>query len=156
MDARALSDRVRSLRLGSEADTPRNRGRFLPWIVCFVLLLTTAAFAYRAYSVGTLPGQRSESNKDSKDDKKSDNKSPSTGSTSVSDDSEVIHESQAGCIRTKLMASPLFPQAHLSAMCHLVSTLCGDITVATSMTGGAGAGKLEANRITSNPSPRTL
>jgi multidrug resistance efflux pump len=45
-----LSDRVRSLRLGGRAATPRApRSRYLPWILCAVLLVTTAAFGYRAY-----------------------------------------------------------------------------------------------------------
>jgi multidrug resistance efflux pump len=51
----ALSDRVRSLRLGGREDDRGSRSRFLPWMVSFVLLLTTVAFGYRAYRVSRLP-----------------------------------------------------------------------------------------------------
>lgn len=51
-----LGDRVRSLRLGGRTTDSPPRSRYLPWIVSFVLLLTTLAFGYRAYRVGTFPG----------------------------------------------------------------------------------------------------
>jgi HlyD family secretion protein len=51
----ALSDRVRSLRLGDRPGERRGgRGGALPWAIAFVLLLTTTAFGYRAYRVGSL------------------------------------------------------------------------------------------------------
>jgi multidrug resistance efflux pump len=49
----SLNDRVRSLRLtGQPAAKPRTA--ILPWALCGILLLTTAAFGYRAYRVGAL------------------------------------------------------------------------------------------------------
>jgi multidrug resistance efflux pump len=47
-----LSDRVRSLRLGDRNAQAASRSRHLPWIVSFVLLLTTVAFAYHGYRTG--------------------------------------------------------------------------------------------------------
>jgi multidrug resistance efflux pump len=47
--SQALSDRVRSLRLSEQHASRAPRGRFLPWAVATVLLLTTVAFAVRAY-----------------------------------------------------------------------------------------------------------
>jgi HlyD family secretion protein len=57
----SLSDRVRALRLPQEtSQAPRNP--VLPWGLCGVLLLTTTAFGYRAYRIGTLaPGQETPS-----------------------------------------------------------------------------------------------
>jgi len=50
-----LSDRVRSLRLGDRPGEGRRKGGgALPWAIAFVLLLTTSAFGYRAYRVGSL------------------------------------------------------------------------------------------------------
>jgi multidrug resistance efflux pump len=50
-----LSDRVRSLRLNDRADARGSQGpSYLPWAVSLVLLLTTVAFGYRAYRVGSL------------------------------------------------------------------------------------------------------
>jgi multidrug resistance efflux pump len=49
----SLNDRVRSLRLtGQPAAKPRTA--ILPWALCVILLLTTAAFGYRAYRIGAL------------------------------------------------------------------------------------------------------
>jgi multidrug resistance efflux pump len=49
----SLNDRVRSLQLtGQPAAKPRTA--VLPWALSVILLLTTAAFGYRAYRVGTL------------------------------------------------------------------------------------------------------
>jgi HlyD family secretion protein len=47
-----LDVRVRSLRL-AEQPASRPRTAFLPWACCIILLLTTMAFGYRAYRVGT-------------------------------------------------------------------------------------------------------
>src|SRR5438093_9074442 len=51
--APSLSDRVRSLRLADRAAGKRapGRGGALPWVLCAIFLLTTAAFGYRAYRV---------------------------------------------------------------------------------------------------------
>src|SRR5437588_207434 len=49
-----LSDRVRSLRLNDRADARTQGTSYLPWAVSLVLLLTTVAFGYRAYRVGSL------------------------------------------------------------------------------------------------------
>jgi HlyD family secretion protein len=49
----ALDARVRSLRL-SEQPANRTRTTLLPWACSIILLLTTMAFGYRAYRVGTL------------------------------------------------------------------------------------------------------
>jgi multidrug resistance efflux pump len=43
---RALSDRVRSLRLG---DRPASGGSRMPWVLCLVLLSSTVAFGYQAF-----------------------------------------------------------------------------------------------------------
>lgn len=55
----ALSDRVRSLRLGNRDSARPPRSRWLPWLVSCVLLLTTVAFGYRAYRVtpAVAPGE---------------------------------------------------------------------------------------------------
>src|SRR5690242_16311686 len=60
--ASVLDARVRSLRLADQpASTPRTT--LLPWALCGILLLTTTAFGYRAYRVGTLtPSSPPESN----------------------------------------------------------------------------------------------
>jgi HlyD family secretion protein len=47
----ALRDRVRSLRLQDRNNPSSPRSRFLPWVLCVILLGTTAAFGYRAYRV---------------------------------------------------------------------------------------------------------
>jgi HlyD family secretion protein len=49
----SLNDRVRSLRL-AQPSSVKARPAVLPWALCVILLLTTAAFGYRAYRVGTL------------------------------------------------------------------------------------------------------
>jgi HlyD family secretion protein len=62
-----LSDRVRSLRLAGRDGSAPSRTRALPWVFSFVLLLTTIAFGYRAYRVGSLPtadAPRAEAKKD--------------------------------------------------------------------------------------------
>ncbi len=51
--AATLNDRVRSLRL-TQQPTAKPRTSVLPWALCVILLLTTSAFGYRAYRVGTL------------------------------------------------------------------------------------------------------
>jgi multidrug resistance efflux pump len=56
--ANNLSDRVRSLRLNDQRANSRTGGTsYLPWAVSLVLLMTSVAFGYRAYRVGSLtPG----------------------------------------------------------------------------------------------------
>ncbi|HEY7312474.1 MAG TPA: efflux RND transporter periplasmic adaptor subunit [Gemmataceae bacterium] len=49
----SLNDRVRSLRLTQQSAT-KSRTAVLPWALCVILLLTSAAFGYRAYRVGSL------------------------------------------------------------------------------------------------------
>jgi HlyD family secretion protein len=46
-----LSDRVRSLRLSDKAQSGGARGSVIPWTLCALLVLVTAAFGYRAYMV---------------------------------------------------------------------------------------------------------
>jgi multidrug resistance efflux pump len=48
-----LDVRVRSLRLAEKPASPP-RANIIPWALCVILLLTTAAFGYRAYRVGSL------------------------------------------------------------------------------------------------------
>lgn len=48
----SLDVRVRSLRLAESSSRPRTV--VIPWALCVILLLTTTAFGYRAYRVGTL------------------------------------------------------------------------------------------------------
>ncbi len=81
-----LSDRVRSLRLGDRAGQQRpSRGRYLPWIISFVLMLTTIAFAYHGYRGGAMvPGEVSAAS-----DKKADS-STATASTIVAAVGEVV------------------------------------------------------------------
>jgi multidrug resistance efflux pump len=50
--ATTLADRVRSLRLPSQMTAGRPRGSRLPWVLCGLLLLTSAAFGYRAFTAG--------------------------------------------------------------------------------------------------------
>jgi len=45
----SLGDRVRSLRLSGAAQGNRGRSSALPWMLCVVLVFTTALFGYRAY-----------------------------------------------------------------------------------------------------------
>src|SRR5262245_19813824 len=50
----SLKDRVRSLRLAERDGTGRGRaskGGVLSWALCVILMMTTAAFGYRAYRV---------------------------------------------------------------------------------------------------------
>jgi multidrug resistance efflux pump len=51
--AASLNERVRSLRLAGKPTAPP-RTAILPWALCVILLLTTSAFGYRAYRVGSL------------------------------------------------------------------------------------------------------
>src|SRR5579871_1770241 len=51
--ASGLDARVRSLRLNNQP-AANSRTTLLPWALCGILLLTTTAFGYRAYRVGTL------------------------------------------------------------------------------------------------------
>lgn len=48
-----LSNRVRSLRLGNRvaAGQGKSRAGWIPWVLCAGLLVTTAAFGYRAYRI---------------------------------------------------------------------------------------------------------
>jgi multidrug resistance efflux pump len=78
-----LSDRVRSLRLNDRDAQRAPRSSYLPWIVSFVLLLTTIAFAYRGYRVGALS-----SGSGSTADHKSD--TVATSSTNVAAAGEVV------------------------------------------------------------------
>jgi multidrug resistance efflux pump len=50
--AATLADRVRSLRLPSQAPT---RGSRLPWILCGILLLTSVGFGFLAFTAGWAP-----------------------------------------------------------------------------------------------------
>jgi hypothetical protein len=65
----SLGDRVRSLRLsGASQGGGRARGSALAWILCAVLLFTTALFGYRAYRlspVDSAAGVETDSTKDS-------------------------------------------------------------------------------------------
>src|SRR6266508_5288185 len=45
-----LTDRVRSLRLPNASSAPAPRGSVLPWVLCGLLLLTTLAFGYKAFT----------------------------------------------------------------------------------------------------------
>ena len=98
-----LSDRVRSLRLGGAEESAPSRTRFLPWIVSFVLLLTSTAFAFRAYSVGSMPGQGAGADSGSAIEKKVERvtTTPSTGS--VSSDTEVVLQSKGYVIPLSLV-----------------------------------------------------
>lgn len=48
-DASSLSDRVRSLRLPDQPRAAARRGSWLPWILCLLLAVSTAAFGYLAW-----------------------------------------------------------------------------------------------------------
>jgi HlyD family secretion protein len=98
-----LSDRVRSLRLGGAAEAAPSRTRFLPWIVAFVLLLTTTAFGFRAYSVGTMPGQNRGPAVDAGSTEKKVERSAATSTTSVSDATEVVLQSKGYVIPLSLV-----------------------------------------------------
>src|SRR5262245_34605289 len=50
-----LSDRVRSLQLAQRGAARAPRASKLPWVLCAVLLLTTAAFGYQAFKKGGPP-----------------------------------------------------------------------------------------------------
>jgi multidrug resistance efflux pump len=56
-----LADRVLSLRLAPQVTAGRARGSRLPWVLCLLLLLTSTAFGYRAFTAGrSSPGQPAE------------------------------------------------------------------------------------------------
>ncbi|MFO0880464.1 MAG: hypothetical protein U0840_24225 [Gemmataceae bacterium] len=58
-----LRERVRSLRLGDRGGSATGaRTRWLPWIFSCVLGLTTLAFGYRAYRVGSVPATGGQDN----------------------------------------------------------------------------------------------
>src|SRR5947209_1787775 len=99
-----LSDRVRSLRLGGAADAAPSRARFLPWIVSFVLLLTTTAFGFRAYSVGTMPGQGGGPAPDagSSTEKKPERSVATSPGSSLSSETEVVLQSKGYVIPLSL------------------------------------------------------
>lgn len=100
----ALSDRVRSLRLGDASSAPPPRSRFLPWIVSFVLLLTTVAFGYRAYSVDNLPGQNREPDGQTTDSaRKSGTVSPQSSSAGLASASEVSLQAKGYVIPISLV-----------------------------------------------------
>jgi multidrug resistance efflux pump len=82
---KTLSDRVRSLRLSDRNAQRTSRGTYLPWIVSFVLLLTTAAFAYHGYRSGSLAPAHT----DASEEKKSSTTSSSTTS-SIAATGEVV------------------------------------------------------------------
>jgi multidrug resistance efflux pump len=48
-----LADRVRSLRLPSQAAAAPARGNRLPWVLCVILLLTSVGFGVRAFTAGS-------------------------------------------------------------------------------------------------------
>ena len=98
-----LSDRVRSLRLNGTTEAAPSRLRFLPWIVCFVLLLTTTAFGFRAYSVGTMPGQGGGQNADAGASEKKAERAATGSSSSVSDATEVVLQSKGYVIPLSLV-----------------------------------------------------
>jgi multidrug resistance efflux pump len=64
--SKTLSDRVRSLRLSDRSSQRPSRLVYLPWIVSFVLLLTTAAFAYHGYRSGSLTPAQTGSSEEKK------------------------------------------------------------------------------------------
>jgi HlyD family secretion protein len=98
-----LSDRVRSLRLGGAAEAAPSRMRFLPWIVSFVLLLTSTAFAFRAYSVGTMPGQDGGRSADAGSASEKKFERPTGSATSVSSETEVVLQSKGYVIPLSLV-----------------------------------------------------
>ncbi len=99
----ALSDRVRSLRLQGR-DAPGSRGRWLPWIFCFVLLLTSAAFGYRAYRVGSLAEAETVTREARKDDKPaSTSSSAAQATTSVAATGEVVLQSKGYVVPISLV-----------------------------------------------------
>jgi hypothetical protein len=98
-----LSDRVRSLRLGGAAEAAPSRTRFLPWIIAFVLLLTTTAFGFRAYSVGTMPGQDGGRIADAASSEKKAERTATSSTSSVSDATEVVLQSKGYVIPLSLV-----------------------------------------------------
>src|SRR5581483_9372080 len=100
----ALSDRVRSLRLQGR-DAPASRAGWLPWIVSFVLLLTTTAFGYRAYRVGPVADGESVTREVRKDDRPASSASSSAGepTTSVAATGEVVLQSKGYVIPVSLV-----------------------------------------------------
>jgi multidrug resistance efflux pump len=82
----SLNDRVRSLRL-AQPSAPRSRTAILPWALCVVLLLTTSAFGYRAYRVGTLDPTAASS---TVSDSNAAPAAPATPTSSVASSGEVV------------------------------------------------------------------
>lgn len=90
----SLSDRVRSLRLSGRSSSAPPRGSKLPWVITFVLLLTTTAFGYRAYRVGPVAGSDVLPRETKKDDKSTTNSTQSEATTSIAATGEVVLESK--------------------------------------------------------------
>lgn len=101
----ALSDRVRSLRLNNRGSKPA-RGRWLPWIVSFVLLLTSVAFGYRAYRVGSLApgsGTAGGGTTPTKSDSGGASAPPTAATTNVAATGEVVLQSKGYVIPISLV-----------------------------------------------------
>lgn len=86
-----LSDRVRSLRLAGRDSPSGSRAQALPWVFSFVLLLTTLAFGYRAYRVGSLSPPDSGPTETTK---AATGPSPTTSSSSSAATGEVVLQSK--------------------------------------------------------------
>ncbi|MFO0930737.1 MAG: efflux RND transporter periplasmic adaptor subunit [Gemmataceae bacterium] len=86
----ALSDRVRSLRLGNRDAGRPSRTRWLPWIVSLVLLLTTAAFGYRAYRVTPIVVSGDAPAAARKVDAPANGSAPAAPTTSVASSGDVV------------------------------------------------------------------
>lgn len=99
----ALSDRVRSLRLNGRDMGERSRTRWLPWLISFVLLLTTIAFGYRAYRVGSLPTDAEETVLASREGTAAPPASASLSTTSVASTGEVVLQAKGYVIPVSLV-----------------------------------------------------
>jgi multidrug resistance efflux pump len=99
-----LSDRVRSLRLSEQQSSRPSRMRFLPWAVATVLLLTSAAFGYRAYRVDGAMRDLEEGKHQARDAKSGDSGAGElTLTTSVAGSGEVVLQAKGYVVPISLV-----------------------------------------------------
>src|SRR5262245_60318616 len=93
----SLSDRVRSLSLANRPGSAATRTSVLPWLLCGLLLLTTAAFGYRTYRLSP-SGEPSGTTDQAPAAAGSSTGAPTSGATAVAASGDVVLESKGYAI----------------------------------------------------------
>ncbi len=103
--SQTLSDRVRSLRLSEQQSSRPSRTRFLPWALVTVLLLTSAAFGYRAYRVDGALHDLESGKEVAREAKKTEGASTPAGAatTSVASSGEVVLQAKGYVVPVSLV-----------------------------------------------------